>query len=149
MFILTAAGCSPSKDYLPETLGDQTLSKRITGEEAKEFVDNLHFQKVAAERNEIGFYEGERGPATIYITYYGSSDNAEADYQKMTEKISPENSVFIGGEYLDIEGKQVYRCFGMGQTHFVFAHQKELFWISVNTVIGKDVLTAYLDYIKS
>jgi hypothetical protein len=67
----------------------------------------------------------------------------------MTEKISPENSVFIGGEYLDIEGKQVYRCFGMGQTHFVFAHQKELFWISVNTVIGKDVLTAYLDYIKS
>ena len=112
------AGCSPSKDYLPETLGEQTLSKRISGDEAREFVDNLHFQKVAAERNEIGIYDGgDRGPTTIYITYYGSSDNAEADYQKMTEKISPENSVFIAGEYMDIEGKQVYRCFGMGQTH--------------------------------
>jgi hypothetical protein len=148
MFMLTIAGCSPSEDYLPETLGEQTLNRRISGEEAKEFVDNLHFQKVAAERNEIGFYDGKRGPTTIYITYYGSSGKAEADYKKMTEKISPENSIFIGGDYMDVEGKQVYRCFGMGQTHFVFFHQKQLFWISVNTVIGTDVLTAYLNYIK-
>lgn len=67
----------------------------------------------------------------------------------MTEKISPENSVFVGGQTIDIDGKQVYRCFGMGQTHFVFAHKKQLIWISVNTVVANEFLSEYLNYLNS
>lgn len=121
--------------------------KKLAGREATEFINNLHFQAVAAEKNEIGFYEGESGPAIIYVSYYTSNETAAAEGKRMSEKISPENSVFIGGEYLEVSGKAVYRCFGMGQTHFVFTHQKALFWMSVNTMKAKAILAAYLEYL--
>jgi len=149
LFFFGIIGCSEQKDYFPEIIKEQKLTKKITGEEAKNFVDHLHTQKVAADKNEIGFYEGDRGTTTVYISYYNSSLEADEEGQKMTEKISPENSVFTGGQTIDVEGRQVYRCFGMGQTHFVFSHGKQLFWISVNTVIANDFLSDYLNYLKS
>jgi hypothetical protein len=58
---------------------------------------------------------------------------SHSEYVKMVNKISPENSVFINPEFVDIGGKDIYRCFGMGQSHYVFANGKELYWISVDT----------------
>lgn len=145
--ILIAAGCSSRESFLPQEFYGLALQKKLAGREATEFINNLHFQAVAAEKNEIGFYEGESGPAIIYVSYYTSNETAAAEGKRMSEKISPENSVFIGGEYLEVSGKAVYRCFGMGQTHFVFTHQKALFWMSVNTMKAKAILAAYLEYL--
>ena len=149
LFFFGIIGCSKQKDYFPEVIKEQKLAKRMSGEEAKSFVDHLHTQKVAADKNEIGIYEGDRGKTTIYVSYYNSSQEAEEEGRKMTEKISPENSVFVGGQNIDIDGKRVYRCFGMGQTHFVFAHKKQLIWISVNTVVANEFLSEYLNYLNS
>lgn len=147
LILIAAAGCSSREPFLPQEFYGLALQKKLAGREAAEFVNNLHFQAVAAEKNDIGFYEGERGPAIIYISYYTSHETAAAEGKRMSEKISPENSLFIGGEYLEVSGKRVYRCFGMGQTHFVFTHQKALFWISVDTIKAKDILSAYLEYL--
>lgn len=149
LFLVGVIGCSKQEDYIPEVIKEQKLTKKITGEEAKGYVDHLHTGKVAAEKNEIGIYEGDRGKTTIYVSYYHSSQEAEEEGRKMTEKISPENSVFVGGQNIDIDGKQVYRCFGMGQTHFVFTHKKQLIWISVNTVVANKFLSEYLNYLNS
>lgn len=147
LFLIVAAGCSSRESFLPQEFYGLALQKKLAGKEAAEFVNNLHFHAVAAEKNEIGFYEGKRGPAVIYVSYYASKETAAAEEKRMTGKISPENSVFIGGEYLQVNGKEVYRCFGMGQTHFVFTHQKALFWVSVDTIKAKDILSAYLQYL--
>ncbi len=58
----------------------------------------------------------------------------------MTNKISPENSIFIYPEFFDYEGNKIYKCFGMGMTHFVFPLNKSLYWISVDTHLSKDSL---------
>lgn len=147
ILIFVLGSCSPKKEHLPENLYNLTLKQKMAGQKAKEFINRLHFQEVASTENEIGFYAGERGSAVIYITHYESSDKAKSEWSKMTQKISPENSVFIGGEYFRLKGKQVYRCFGMGQTHFVFSHKTSLFWLSVETLIGRASLAEYLDYL--
>jgi hypothetical protein len=120
----------------------------LSGKEAKEFVNNLHFKSVTDLENEIGFYDEKAGSAIIYITHYNTREAANSDYKKMVKKISPENSVFIKPEYLKLGGMEIYRCFGMGQSHYVFPYNKILFWISVDTHFGKKFVGEYLSYLN-
>ncbi len=146
--LLTNFSCDTQEELLPSHFHGYTIKKKLIGKEARQFVDRLHFQNVATIENEIGFYESEQSSTVIYISRYASGKQAQSDFKKMTEKISPQNSVFIGGTFLELNGVNVYRCFGMGQTHFVFVHQKQLFWISVETTTGKEFLRKYLDYLR-
>ena len=140
--------CNRSTPVLPEELYGCSLSKTLSGEDAKAYVDHLHLQNVASQANKIGFYEGENGPLTIYVTTYKTHAQAKDDYQKMTQKISPENSVFIAGEYVTLGEKKVYRCFGLGQTHLVFVQGENLIWMSVDTIRANKILDAYLAYLN-
>lgn len=147
--IAVLTGCQQKAvNFLPENIGEFRKVKELTGDAAKEFVNNLHFQKVTDLENHIGFYEGEGGGLTIYITFYHDADSAEIDYRKMTRKISPRNSVFVQGEYLELEGHPCYRCYGMGQTHFVFRKDKNLVWMSVPTVGAEKLLRTYLAMVR-
>ena len=143
LFSLALIFCDRAADYLPEQFAGMERSNYLSGPAAKQFVDKMHHKSVTPENNEIGFYTGENGKATIYITHYLSNDEARAEYEKMIEKISPENSAFMGGEIMEIEGRSVYRCFGMGQTHFVFYRDKKLFWLSLNTMRANKLLGEY------
>jgi hypothetical protein len=148
LIALLLISCSLNKNYLPEDFFGLHLTKKMTGKEAEEFVNNLHFQKVTELENEIGFYKGKAGRAIIYITHYNTLETTKSDYKKMVMKISTENSVFIKPEYIKLSGMEIYRCFGIGQSHYVFPYKKELFWISVDTHLGKKFVEKYLNYIK-
>ena len=140
--------CSAEVNFLPDEFFNLTLTKKLTGEEAKEFVNTLHFEPVTEAENEIGIYDGERGTASIYVTHYNKKEAAKADYKLMTEKISPENPVFTGSEYLILNEMEVYRCFGMGRSNYVFYLGKELFWISVDIHFGKEYVQRYIKYLS-
>ncbi|MGB5849218.1 MAG: hypothetical protein WBH40_12065 [Ignavibacteriaceae bacterium] len=144
LIVIFLISCSPNKNYLPEDFFGLQLTKKLTGKDAKEFVNNLHFQNVTDMENEIGFYGGEAGDAIIYITHYNNKETAKGNYKKMVMKISPENSIFVNPEYLKLGGMEIYYCFGMGQSHYVFPYNKELFWISVDTHLGKKFVEDYL-----
>jgi len=148
LVVIFLISCSLNSNYLPEEFFGLRLTKRITGKNAKEFINNLHFQGVTDLENEIGFYDEKTGSAIIYTTHYNTKEAAKSDYKKMVKKISPENSVFIKPEYLKINGIEVYRCFGMGQSHYVFPYNKVLFWISVDTHFGKKFVEEYLSYLS-
>jgi hypothetical protein len=142
------ASCSTNKDYLPEEFWGLKLNRKLTGNEAKDFVDRLHFQNVATEKNEIGFYTGAVGNAIIYLTYYSNEKTAEEDFRKMAEKISPENSVFVNGKFETVDGNQVYSCVGMGQVHYVFYHKNLLFWLSADPNFSRQFFEEYLSFVK-
>lgn len=147
--IIFLTGCTREKPFLPEQVFTLTLKKQLTGEEAKAFVDNLHFEEVTPENNEIGFYEGEKGKAIIYITHYKDAKQARQEGRRMIEKIDKGNPVFFMGDSLLVNGKPVYRCFGMGETHFIFSKDNHLFWISSGTMFAQKFLSAYLEYLKN
>ncbi len=136
--------CSANRDYLPEDFWGMKLKRKLTGKEAKDFVDKLHFQSVATEKNEVGFYSGAVGNATVYITYYSDDKAAYQDFRKMTQKISPDNSMFVRGAYHNINNKQIYSCMGLGQVHYVFAHNNLLFWISADPNFSRNFLDEYM-----
>lgn len=140
--------CSSKKDFLPEEFWGMKLNRKLTGNEAKDFVDRLHFQNVAMEKNEIGFYTGAVGNAAVYITYYDNEKVAEEDFVRMTEKISPENSVFVQGKFETMNNKQIYSCLGMGQVHYVFSHKNLLFWISADPHFSRQFFEEYMSYVK-
>jgi hypothetical protein len=139
--------CSREVNYLPTTLLSCQLEKKLTGDAAKQWVDKIHRKEITPLESEIGFYQGKNGPITLYVSCYHDEKLAQKEYLRMTEKISPQNSIFIRGEFVELDGKKIYRCFGMGQTHFVFAQNNRLIWLSVNTIGGKDILLSYLELI--
>lgn len=150
LIIASLYSCSTStKNFKPANIAGLELKKVISGEEAKEYVDKLHMKSVSPAKNEIAIYEDHRGNAKIYISYYDNRSDAEENERKMTEKISPENSVFLDGKYMDLGDRQVYRCFGMGQSHFVFSEGNTLIWISVESARGRQFVTDYLNLINS
>lgn len=146
--IILLSACSNQVEYLPEELLGYKLENKLTGEEAKMFVNRLHFNDVTNLENEIGFYSDAEKELIIYITFYENQDLARQDELKMTKKISPQNSVFLAGKYIEIGSFEVYQCYGMGQAHYVFSKDGQLFWISVDSVTGKEFVQNYLKIIE-
>lgn len=147
LILLTLSFCAEEPETIPQEFSGLKLTKHLTGAEAINFVNRLHFNSVTSEKNEIGFYSGEKGNAIIYVTYYNDENTASDNYEKMTVKISPENSVFEKGSFMTVSGRRVYRTFGMGQTHYVFTISNKLFWISAETVWARKFLDEYIDLI--
>jgi hypothetical protein len=148
IFSALVIGCSSDPELFPNEISGIQLKRKISGDEAKQFVNKLHISSVTSEKNEITFYESNKGNATIYVTFYSNELDANQNFTKMTKKISTQNSVFIRGSFLDMKSKRIYRTYGMGQTHYVFVHDKLLFWISVETTLAKKVLETYLHHLK-
>lgn len=141
--------CTTHRDYLPKELWGMKLQRKLTGKEAKDFVDKLHFQNLATEKNEVGFYKGQVGNAAVYITYYSDEKNAYQDFRRMTAKILPENSMFVRGTYHNINNKQVYSCMGFGQVHYVFPHKNLLFWVSADPGLSRNFLDEYMKLVTN
>ncbi|MGK9368644.1 hypothetical protein ACSSWA_07070 [Melioribacter sp. Ez-97] len=124
------------------------LQKKLTGKAALDYVNKLHFNKVTNEENLIGFYSGQKGDAVIYITIYPDNKKATNAFRKMTEKISPLNSVFYGSAFDNINGKEIYITYGMGAKHFVFVDNNNLFWITAERKWADDFLEYYLSTLQ-
>lgn len=144
LFFVLLTFCTKDPELFPEYFFELNLTRKLTGAEAKNFVNRLHFNSVTNEKNEIGFYGGVKGNAIIYVTFYENESVSIKNYKKMTEKISPENSVFTNGSYISVSGRNIYRTYGIGQTHYVFTSSNKLFWISAETNWAQDFLTEYL-----
>lgn len=146
--LLFLQNCSDKVEYLPDSFFGLSLTKTLSGKDAAEFVNRLHFGNVAAESNEIGFYKAAKGSAIIYVSYYQDSEQAKYNLDLMVEKISPENSVFTGGESFELNDTRVYRYLGMGQTHFIFFFDNALFWLSGEVRWAEKFLQEYLHFIN-
>lgn len=147
IIVILFFSCSQHKNNLPENLFGLKLLQKYTGETAKDLVDRLHQQNIVTEKNEIAFYGGEIGNATIYISYYKNENSAHQDYIKMTEKILSTNSIFSKGNYFNKNGKYVFNCIGLAQIHYVFAHENLLFWISVDPNISEKFFERYFEFV--
>ncbi len=140
--------CSFIKEPFPQQISHLTLKHKLEGDEAKEFVDKLHFNTVASENNQVAFYESVEGMAVIYISQYNDEERAQKNFTRMIQKISPKNSVFTGGEYIDFSKMKVYHLLGMRQSHYVFPYNNRLYWISADTSIAKRFVEDYISYIN-
>lgn len=134
-------------DPLPQQVLGFNRTSLLSGEEARRVINRLHNNEVTPQDNKIAGYSGPSGQATIYVTFYTQPGMASKEFRRMTEKISAQNSVFIQGQYLDMAGHRLYRCFGMGQTHYVFFKDRRLYWVAVETTAAKSFIEELLNKI--
>jgi len=144
VFIIT---CQISKDLLPEAINGLVRNKKLQGTEAEQYVNRLHMQNVVANKSEIGFYETSENTAIIYITHYNQADTATNELNRMIKKIQTEKTPFVQGENISINEINVFRCFGLGQTHYVFSRDNILFWVSADTLMAEEFIEEYLERI--
>lgn len=146
--LIVISSCSKQFDPLPKEVLSLKLDKKLLGKEAKDFLSRLHPGEVGSSKNEIGFYSGSRGGATIYVSIYENKIIALDEEKKMTTKISLGNTAFTIGEINYFDGLKIYKCFGYSQSHFIFSKDSNLYWLTADTEIDRKFLSAYLDYLN-
>jgi hypothetical protein len=114
------AGCASRPQELPHSLGSLTLERYVGGDEAKNIIDHLHGKPVSTESNLM------------------------ADEEAMSRLISGGNGLFTHYHQLEIQGRRVAMCLGMGQVHYFFSRGSTLYWLAVDSRIAQETLAALL-----
>lgn len=145
---LILTGCSKQKDPLPKEILSLALDKKLVGKDARDFLSRMHSGDVSSDTNEIGFYSGAQGGATIYVSFFEDKKIAQAEEKRMTDKISRGNSAFTNGDVFYFDGLKIYKCFGYSQSHFIFSKEANLYWLTADSDIDRRFLSDYLDYLN-
>lgn len=134
-----AAGYSSAGavEVLPPTLSEWRLGAVVTGDAAIASVERLHGKDLGAGIIEawVGEYGGAPGgpaAATVWVSRSPDAAAARELYVRMTERIGEGNSPFTGLrpiEDTDVEG---YRLEGMGQAHYYFLLDDDVYWLAVD-----------------
>jgi hypothetical protein len=133
---------SPRGALLPEKLGRLVLQKTLTGEPARRIVDRMHGKAVAQRENRIGYYGGPAGEATLYLTLYETAGEASHVEGVMADRIAAGNPVFGHFRSIDVRGRNVSICYGMGQTHFFLSRGRALYWLAVDNELAHESIQA-------
>jgi hypothetical protein len=120
------------KPVLPKNLGGLKLVRQMEGAEARALVDRIHEKGVGTAENYVGFYRSPVGTATLYVTVYGTAEEARKDFGKMGNRIEAGNGVFTDFRWIEYGGLPMCLCSGMDQLHYFFVHDRSLYWIAVD-----------------
>ncbi|HZK49569.1 MAG TPA: hypothetical protein VFD74_08215 [Thermoleophilia bacterium] len=128
---------SAEADLLPSRLGEWGLSTSVTGEAALVQVEQLHGKSLGDGITAawVGQYGGEGGGqphATIWVSRCPSIDSAQELFRRMTDRISAGGSPFTGLRPIEGQAVEGYALDGMGQTHYYFLIEKDLYWLAVD-----------------
>jgi hypothetical protein len=132
----------PHGPLLPGELGRLVLQREISGENARRIVDRMHGTAVAQRENTIGYYGGSAGGATLYVTLYETAGEASQVEQVMADRIAAGNPVFGHFRIIEVRGRKVAICYGMGQTHFFLSRGRALYWLAVENDLAHETIQA-------
>jgi hypothetical protein len=121
---------------LPQSILQLHLTEEIRGKQAQEIVDRMHTKSVTPNENVIGTYFSTDGGAKLYVSLYDSRTIAQGQFEKMGDLIRKDGGAFSHFRELQVHNKKVYLCLGLGQAHYVFLHEKELYWWAVDLQIA-------------
>ncbi len=152
IFIILAttvfSGCALNNEKLPSSIEGIKLHKKMTGQGAVNLINMMHAEKVAAIDNEIGSYIGKQGSAVIYVSRFKDKSIASGEKLKMIKAILTKSTPFTVGGKLKLNGINIYRLLGIGQSHFLFSKNSYLFWVSTDNLNGEKFIKAYIKYLE-
>lgn len=142
---LLGFGCSTPSSGIPGQLGDLHLQEWIEGKEARELINQLHHRSVAPGEDFVGEYIGKDGSATLYLSVYDEPSMAVEAMERMTKGIAAGGTPFSHPkDYPASPARRIKTCFGMDQTHFFFADDRKVIWLSVDEPIAEATLNHLL-----
>ena len=121
---------------LPARVGDLILISEAQGESAREIVDRMHGKGVSPQHSNVGIYQSQAARADIYLSTYANTSEAQNVYQVMAERIGAGGTPFFQYQSVAIAGQNVSFCLGLGQAHYFFFRNEELYWVSADARVG-------------
>lgn len=122
---------------LPQSILQLRRIEEIRGKQAQEIVDRMYNKSVTPDENVIGTYFSTDGIAKLYISLYDSRTIAEGQFEKLTNLFHQEGSAFSHFRELQVQNEKVYFCLGLGQAHYFFVHEKDIYWWAVDLQIAQ------------
>jgi hypothetical protein len=140
LMALFLISCSTSHDCkVPEVIGQESLSRVITGGDAEKSINDLHGMDVATAHNFIAYY-GADEEDILYVTSYDSPEKADENFKKMIEKITTdEDTPFYHTMPLTSYENNVYMTIGMGAIHYIYISSKNLLWLQTQQSLGMEL----------
>ncbi len=147
--LLVLFGCSEKSSMIPKSLGKLNLDRYLVGTKAKEMINQMHMSgMVAGDKNEIGFYSHDTLKAVLYISKFKNSEIAKQKLEQMLIKIAHGDTPFFLHNQVNIQNINVFLLFGMGQSHYVYAKDDKLIWLSVDFQVSLEALHSLLKQIR-
>lgn len=137
-------------EMVPASLGGLPLASVATGDEARAQVEQLHGKSLgpgleAAWVAQYGSASGSgQADATLWISRSATADDALSLFKLMTERISEGTSPFEGLRPINMEGVEGYALDGMGQRHYYFLVDRDLYWLATDPAGAEVVLAEVL-----
>jgi hypothetical protein len=122
---------------LPQSILQLRLTEEIRGKQAQEIVDKMHNKPVTPDENVIGTYFSTDGGAKLFVSLYDSRVIAEEQFEKMAELIRKGGGACTHFKEIQVQSAKVYTCFGLGQAHYFFLHEKDIYWWAVDLQIAQ------------
>jgi hypothetical protein len=76
------------------------------------------------------------------VTLYETAGEASQVEQVMADRIAAGNPVFGHFRIIEVRGRKVAICYGMGQTHFFLSRGRALYWLAVENDLAHETIQA-------
>lgn len=134
----------PASGPAPAMLGSLALASLSQGEDAKAQVEQLHGKSLGAglEAAWVAHY-GQPEQATLWVSRSLRQKDADALLARMRERIGEGGSPFTNPRTIQA-GITVNVLDGMGQQHFYFELDKDIYWLAASPESGRAILDELL-----
>jgi len=124
-------------DVLPVTVAGLPLTARTQGAEAVSEVEELHGKTLGRGLDGawIGVYGADaegRPEATIWVSRSVRVEDAEDLLVRMRDRIGQGRSPFTDRGTVQVGGVVAYDLDGMGQKHYYFRVDKDVYWLAID-----------------
>jgi len=122
---------------LPNSIQDMQLQNIVTGDQAKQQIEELHQKPVTSGESYVGEYKGKNYTAKMYVTTYTGRDSALAALQQMSSMMmNPhDDAMSMGFQHvrkLSKYGDNVYMALKGNRAHYFYVEGKDLYWLDVD-----------------
>lgn len=130
---------------LPPEIGGLELVHVISGPEAVAMTERLHGKAVAPSDTHIGRYGTGSTHAMLYVSRFGSGQEAESVLADMSTSIGEGSSGFGHHKQFASGGGEIHVVLGQGQVHFFFVRAADLYWFGMAPGMARAGLAQLLD----
>ena len=132
---LLLAGCGETQSEVPfdPDIGGFRQVRLVSGEEAVNSINKLHGMPIQMTRGIVGYYEGIRDKATVWVSQAATEDVGRKQVEVMIGKMRGSGRSPFSGYSTSVEdGRKVSRFVGLGQAHAVFTEEAWVYWVSAH-----------------
>lgn len=129
---------------VPGLLGNQKLTRAVTGQEAQNQIGQLHARAFTFNDAYIAYYKDTGQESTAWVAVVGESSQAQQLLKAMVDRIGQGDPTFTNLQKEKVEGKEVYSADGTGQKHYFFARGNRVIWLATSLGGAPSVLQAGL-----